>query len=778
MRGVPALAFASAMLVGLGSLSAQEASSTGDNEATATPTLEVSIPFMSDETVTYRGVVVHVDFWVPVPEQWDLTSPALLELKFSHSPVLIERLSSMTASLNDNGIDSVFLNVQNARDGKVVWQIDPSYIKRGEMNKLNITAKMRSDLELCDDVHSPALWMTIDGESRLVIRYHERPVTLDVSRFPDTYLRPDIYYGDQTQERTHAIMVVPTDASPEVLNGIGIVSARFGVDTRLPRGKLEVWSIDTLTEDTISRLKDHNLIIVGHESFVQKFAAAGLDVTDILGTPQGDGRGWVVEAHNPWNTARRALVVTGRDDAALAKATGALSLPHLSEQWAVRKGEPTRRAVSFIDSPEIPAATGDTSSGTVTVSLADLGSTDITELGKFHHYVRLSFPNPYVGRIKSPAFIRLDLSHSELLVPQTSSLLVKINGEPVRSVRLAPRTARKLQADILIPSKFFGDRVIVADLEFFLDIGDPDCHYNFPEMAWATVFNTSFIAFPLSDSPTTSLRSYPWVVAKEANLNGLTFVISDTATDEDLTAVANTAAFLGKALPRFRDEAGQPMSQWVHPWVKRVSALTEADTTNNDLVAIGDYDFVRARKDIAGAVPDTLFAATPTGDNLKTYTGSSYRSEAGWIHLAESPWNPRRNLLVVSGAQGAPAISSAAEYLWVQRKADRLGGSTVLVGPNGSIQVLIVAAGEEARAAPAGPLVPRIPATNRAADGDISIDSVGQPKHQKSATTVPNALSAEPTARHQVAYLVFVILGLLLVVLVVVRVRDAMRSGN
>jgi len=45
-------------------------------------------------------------------------------------------------------------------------------------------------------------------------------------------------------------------------------------------------------------------------------------------------------------------------------------------------------------------------------------------------------------------------------------------------------------------------------------------------------------------------------------------------------------------------------------------------------------------------------------------------------------------------------------------------------------------------------------------------------------TTPVAARTAAPASKHQVSYLVFVILGLLLVVLVVVRIRDSVRGDN
>jgi hypothetical protein len=749
-----------------------------DPAATEAPPAQ--IPLLDGETVTYRGVLVHVDRWIPLPEQWDLTRPALLEIHFSHSPVLIERLSSMTVSINDNAVDSAFLSVENARNGVVRWEVPSEYLKLGEMNKINITAKMRSDLELCDDVHSPALWLTLEDESKLIVRYREKPVTLDVSRFPTSYLRPDIFYSESKGQSRHAMIVIPANPSAEVLNAVAVVSARFGASTRFPKGALAVRQVASLDEVIGAELAKDNLIIIGHTEFLNKFTAIGLALGEVDASA---GFGHLIEARNPWNIGRRALILTGSNDEALAKAVTAVSLPHLSETWAPRDPDDTpARAVTFKTTPAIPEAAQASAPKTATISLADLGSTDLTQRGKFHHYVRVAFPNPYVGRIRQEptgAFIRLYLSHSELLVPQTSSLLIRINGEPVRSIRLTPRTARRLEADVLIPEKFLSARSLVADLEFFLDIGDPDCHYNFPEMAWVTVFDSSFIAYPLVEGTTTSLRSYPWVAGKEPNLNGLVFVVGTEATDAELTVVSNTAAFLGKSLPRRLKRGARAGSRWVHPTIKTVGTLTETDQ-QKDVVFVGDTTTLDAEKTIRGAVPEQMFADA-SADDMRTYVGVDYRARSGWIHLAKSPWNPSRNVLVVSGPEGSDAVAEAGRYLWVTKKVDKLAGASVLVGPNGSMQVLTRAPGEEVDNAPQDP-TPKVDAVSDGSSdalsdteaADKADGTANSPSAADSGVAGSNADTVEP--RSQVAYLVFVILLILLAVLVVVRVRDSFRS--
>ena len=651
------------------------------------------------------------------------------------------------------------------------------------MNKLNITAKMRSDLELCDDVHSPALWLTLEDESRLIVRYREKPVTLDVSRFPGSYLRPDIFYSESKKVGRHALIVIPSEPSAEILNAVAVVSARFGASTRFPKGALTVKRVGAIDAPLGAELGKDNLIVIGHTEFLGSMQAAGLDLAD---ADMSEGYGHLIESRNPWNSGRRALVLGGKDDASLAKAVTAISLPHLSDTWAPRDPSDTPiRTVTFKTTPTIPEAAQVPAPKTATISLADLGSTDLTQRGKFHHYVRIAFPNPYVGRIRTEptgAFMRLNMSHSELLVPQTSSLLIRINGEPVRSIRLTPRTARRLEADVLIPEKFLSSRSLVADLEFFLDIGDPDCHYNFPEMAWVTVFDSSFIAYPLSDGTSTSLRSYPWIVGKEPNLNGLVFVVGSDASDDELSVVANTAAYLGKSLPRRLKKGARAGTGWVYPTLRAVGTLSESEQ-QKDIVFIGDTEKLDAEKTIRGAVPEQLFADA-SADDMRTYVGVDYRAQSGWIHLAKSPWNPTRNVLVVSGQGGVAAVKEAGRCLWISKKVDKLAGSSVLIGPNGSLQVLTKAPGEEASAQPSDP-TPKILTNELAGDEESSLSKASSTSKSASVDaseadgpTVTSDTSANDASRSQVAYLVFIILLTLLAVLVAVRVRDSLRSGK
>lgn len=774
-----------AVMVPLAAL-AQAPEAGGDAAAAAEADADASllaIPFAGTESVTHRGVLVHVDYWIPIPEQWDLKGNSRLEIHFSHSPVLISRLSSLTGAINDNAVGSELLQLKDAARGVAVWDVPAEYFKPGESNKITLTAKMRSDLELCEDVHSPALWLTVHGDSRLGLRYREQPVTPDLSRFPASYLRPDLFWTDDVSEGTHATILVPKNPSAEILNAVAVIGARVGVSTRFPRGALRVLQVEKNDAALHEAIRDQNLIVVGPSQFAQAFIDKNADPTRSV--PEallagGDGAGHLLEWRNPLNPGRRMLVVTGADDAAISKAVTAISLPHLSKQWEP-KGEGDEKTTIFYASlqekPEVSAAVANQRKDLYTISMADLGVSDMTFRGKFGHTTNIAFPNPFIGRTKSPVWMRFYISHSELLVPQTSSLMIRINGEPVRSVRLTPRTARWLEADVLVPEHLLGGRTLYTTLEFFLDIGDPDCHYNYPEMSWATVYNTSFVAYPLADGPTESLRSYPWAVGKEPNLNGLTFVVGDDATDTDLSAVANIAAFLGRELPRKTDHRGEIAAQWVHPWVKTMGSLDGADLSEQDLVVIGDYNVLKQNAQIQGKVPELLFSETATGKDVGAFNDAEFRSRSGWIHLAASPMNESsRNLLVISGRGGAAAIEQASQYLWVSRKVERLSGRSVIVGPNGSLQVVEPAKGEDPGQSAKAPLTPRVP------EQPLETLETAEEDPKKATSDAPSDAAPAPAAAQQgsstnrVAYLMFVLLGLLLLVLVVFRIRDALRA--
>ncbi|MFT5434586.1 MAG: hypothetical protein ACI9OJ_005300, partial [Myxococcota bacterium] len=742
----------------------------------------LGIPFAGTESETHRGVLVHVDYWIPIPEQWDLKENTRLEIHYSHSPVLISRLSSITGAINDNAVGSALLKLKDAARGVAVWNVPAEYLKPGETNKITLTAKMRSDLELCEDVHSPALWLTVHGDSKLGLRYREKPVTPDLSRFPGSYLRPDLFWADDAAEGTHATLLVPKNPSPEILNAVAVIGARMGVSTRFPRGAIRVLQVEKNDAALHEAIRDQNLIVVGPPQFTQAFIDKTADPTRSVPealTAGGDGAGHILEWRNPLNPGRRLLVVTGSDDAALSKAVTALSMPHLSKQW-----EPTRVGdevttiyyASLLEKPEVSAAVANQEKDLYAISLADIGVSDLTFRGKFSHTTNVSFPNPFIGRTKNPVWMRFYISHSELLVPATSSLMIRINGEPVRSIRLTPRTARWLEADVLVPQRFLGERTLNTSLEFFLDIGDPDCHYNYPEMAWATVFNTSFVGYPLGEGSTESLRSYPWAVGKEAHLNGLTFVVGDEATDTDLSAVANIAAYLGRELPRKTDHRGEIAAQWVHPWVKTVGNIKGGDLAEQDLIVIGNYDVLKQNAQIQGKVPELLFSETATSGDVGAFNASEFRKNSGWIHLTSSPMNESgRNLLVISGQGGERAIEQAAQYLWVHRKVERLSGRSVIVGPNGSLQVVEPAKGEDPGQASKTPMRPRVPQEplETMAENQNDPKTATQPA-PADATAAPAAAPAG--APNRVAYLMFVLLGLLLLVLVVFRIRDALRA--
>lgn len=227
----------------------------------------VTVAFTGGVNTTVKGVHVIKDYWFELSEDWEFTRPALLELRFSHSPILKRDLSTMTVAMNGSPVESFHLDKTNQTDAIVTISV-PARLMRGGMNVLTFTLKMRSDLEdLCDDVHNPALWTLLDRESRLVVHFEERKVVPDLAGFPRDYANPDLLYGDD-RERVHAVILIPPEPTSAEWDALAGLTTLLGQSLGLGNGEFRVVVGGRADPET---LKTRHVILVGSAGFLRPF---------------------------------------------------------------------------------------------------------------------------------------------------------------------------------------------------------------------------------------------------------------------------------------------------------------------------------------------------------------------------------------------------------------------------------------------------------------------------------------------------------------------------
>ncbi len=693
----------------------------------------VTVDFTGGVNATVKGVHVLKDYWFELSEDWDFTRPAILELRFSHSPILKRDLSTLTVAMNGSPVDSFHLDKTNQTDAYAAISI-PARLLRGGMNVLTLTVKMRSDLEdLCDDVHNPALWTLLDRESTLTVHYEERKVIPDLAGFPKDYANPDLLYG-KDEERVHAVIMVPPEPSAAEWDALAGLTTLLGQSIGLGRGEFRVIMGGRAEATTLA---SRHIVLIGSLAFLRPFTSGAWSLPIPLDAVAREPAGYLMEFASPFNPARRLLVVTGRDDEAIR-----LAAEHLKTPLSVSglKGP----VASFDKPPTVTMPEAEWSEAAFVVRLVDLKLSDMILRGKFYHSVNFTVPNPFVGKIKEGAFLRLAMSHSELLLPQSSSLLVKVNGEPVKSIRLTRDTAARNTWDVKVPVAFLGSRFLTFELEVFMDIGDPECYYYHPEMAWFTLHNDTLLYLPVDESQGETLANYPYLFLKWNRFDRLVVALMDPISNGAVSAAVNALAFLSQSLrsPSYVDIRMTP-----------AKALSEADRKEANLLLVGALGAVMADPAWMGVLPKELVERSEIpgrADILNT---------AGFLALSPSPFDPSRRVLALVGRSDRE-IGYAAPYLYAPGRVEWVRGTLAMVGGDRELRVLL----------PPGP-----------ADAVARFDPTKVKFEEKDGRLVPVVevpKPVQPPAKYNLAYLVFFVLTPVLVLLVVLRLRALSREGR
>jgi len=689
------------------------------------------VDFTEGMNAAIKGIRIEKDYWFKLSGDWDFPQPSRLELRFSHSPLLQRDLSTLTVSINGSPVHSFYLDKTNLQDAVEAIKIPPRLF-RGDMNVLTLTVKMRTDIEdLCDDVHNPALWTLVDKESRLLVNYEEKLVQPDLEGFPGDYANPDLLYSKK-EDKIHAYVMFPSEPTPGELDTLGALASLLGQDVGVGKGGFRVIAGGKVDA---SDLKDRHIILLGDANHVRKFTDGSWNLPFDYATLESGPVGRLHEYRSPFNPHRRLLVVTGRDDEALHLVTEHLKTPsslrNLSGPYADFKRLPAYEIM-----PETMAEAA------FVVRLKDVGLSDITARGKFYHSLNFTLPNPFVGKIKDGAFIRLEMSHSDLLLPQSSSMLLKVNGEPVKSIRMTRDTASRDTWDVKIPLEYLGSRYLAIEIEVFMDIGDPECYFYHPEMAWFSLHNETFLYLPVDTSQTETLANYPYMFLSWNRFDDLAVVLAEPITDGSLSTTFNILAFLSQSL---RDPT------YVDLLLTTASAMTEEERKSHNVLLVGPLGSIMSDGTWSGTLPKELT------DRSEVQGGGDILNTFGFLSLIPSPFVNDRNVLAVSGRSDRE-LGYSAPYLYESGSVEWVRGTLAAVDRNQELRVLL----PPAMARTAGQFDPTKVRFEKKDGKLVPVMEVPKP--------------APPPSKYNLAYLVFFLMSAVLVLLVILRLRSLSRE--
>jgi|GEM_PF-1675708 len=163
-----------------------------------------------NDSLTLRGIHGAADYFYSVPRT-AIGANSYLELNFSHSELLLAARSTLTVSVDDKPLKSIFLTKETALAGSVRIPLGEAETATG-FHKITFSKQSALTDDLCDDQINPANWVKIAKSSHVFIDSQATASSGDVLRdFPVPFVEP----GNLSE--IYSTIVIPDAADVDVV---------------------------------------------------------------------------------------------------------------------------------------------------------------------------------------------------------------------------------------------------------------------------------------------------------------------------------------------------------------------------------------------------------------------------------------------------------------------------------------------------------------------------------------------------------------------------------
>ena len=256
------------------------------------------------------------------------------------------------------------------------------------------------------------------------------------------------------------------------------------------------------------------------------------------------------------------------------------------------------------------------------------------------------------------ARLDLELSHSDLLLPERSTVTVTVNDQSVTSRFLTPETRRRSRIEVPLPTAGFNAAGYFVQVRFHLRLTDDPCEETTNPALWATIHKESSLTLPLlAGSGEPGLEDLDSLFApRSVDPTPVTLVLPAAPGPEELEAAGVVALQLG----RWAATAG------VDPEIEVVTGA--AVPPDRPAVYVAGPE----------ALGDPLgWAGLTHAEDRLALDGTAIPAENGILAIARQPVTGQPRLLVSGG--GAAALRLATEALVRPERRALLSGTHALL---------------------------------------------------------------------------------------------------
>lgn len=640
------------------------------------------------DDVTAHGMHASTVMYFPLPRWSEGSGNGQLDLAYSHSPLLVPELSTMTVMINDQATTSVRLGTDTQEGGHLSIPL-PKVDTGGSSLAVRFAFHLRLTREQCEVPDDPALWVTIHSNSQLVFA----PQTLTSAPYLSDL--PRLFRSGPIAGVRNPVFVLPERANAEELNAAGIVAHELGN-----------WSGQS-----------HEAPVLGNVSWVEPAVdtpaifvgqGASLPVGARWGDLEWDGKRFFLKgvAVPPeagvlamrQQPVPQLLVSGGTPDAVLR---AAITLVHAGPEYET----------STVVVPGALTATENRQAWEEgAASFAQLGTNALEVVGPGEHSIDLEFERPAAWVLREGGTLQLMLDVSPAVRLETSWVRVTVNDLDIGSQPFRLSDESIVRYVFTLPAGRLNNdldgqpvRDLSLKLRIYLDYPQAACETVDPLGVWASLLPTSAWILPHDTFEGTDIGRFPQGFVSSEETLSAAIVVPDLPTAGELQTALQVAAAIGR---------WDAMTASTAPQIYPAAAMTDEDLANHSLILIGgpDRNALAERAD-----PTMLSALQPTA-----YT-AEHTDDYGVLSLGTSPWDVEHSLLIVAGPFGTDdtiGMRSAALALGDSDLLFNMQGRGIVV-PSALVSQILVGA-DPPNAAPADlapyvipeerPWIERIPA--------------------------------------------------------------------
>ncbi|OQY88187.1 MAG: hypothetical protein B6D38_10270 [Anaerolineae bacterium UTCFX1] len=575
-----------------------------------------------------------------------LSGPGLAQLTSAGNPYG----GSLTVSFNDRIIGTIPL--ENTGSNSAHFEIPAEALSPVISDGRHIL-KIALDAQFSCQYDVRAV-VTIKDTSILNLAYSETPPSLNLSRLPAPFYTSNALVSERT------LVVTPdSPTSGELQAALNIMSG-FGSMVGTTADFAMVNSSGVTQDD----MATSNFIFVGGPDklpLLSNIAAFPLKIEsgDFLNLPSDSASDGIIQiAISPWNAAKSILLVSGKSEEAIRKASQAVSsgkvliyqdpaLAYVKEVQALKDSIPT--VENF--------------------SVQNLGYSTETLSGIGESGVDYTFMVSKQQLFAKDGYFELFYYHSALVDDSLSSMNIELNGQLIGSAALDKASEELTSIRIKIPFGIlrYGENRLSIRARLSADISCDETGFSDP---WAVILDQSNFHLPEATTlgafqyTAMDLKNYPEIFVTQSNLGDLAFVLSKT--DPTGWSVAGKLAYdLGKV---------------ANPAISSIKAVYADDVPadireNHSMIMIGKASALPILNEINDNLPAPFdFAAdTASERQLQIIYRIPQGVSVGYLELVHSPFNIDKLIMVLSGNDAA-GLAFSGDALLVSEINSQVSG--------------------------------------------------------------------------------------------------------